>query len=474
MQQFDLCVIGSGSGNSLIDERFAGWKIALIDENPVFGGTCLNRGCIPTKMFTAAADRAGSAHPVHDLGVSLSLVNADWDAIRDRVFGRIDPISESGLEWREQSENVTVFRQRASFVDAHTIQVGDEMITADQFVIAAGSRPRLLEVPGVEDEAIAAHIHTSDDIMRLEALPKSMVIVGGGYVAAEFAHVFSALGTQVTVVQRSDVMLRQHDREVSERFTELLSRTVAVQLNQHVVAIEPGERPSEVTVVANDRNGVEYTYEAEQVLVAVGRVPNADSLNLEAAGVGLTATGVISVDANQRTSAPNIWAIGDIANTYELKHVANHEARIVQHNLLHPDDLIKSDHRYVPAAVFSDPQVASVGATEQQLLEWGRQYVKAVQPYSTVAYGWAVEDSGHFVKLLADPTSWRLLGAHIIGPQAANLIQPLIQAITFGQDIREVARGQYWIHPALMEVVENALLSVQNQPVPPALTATGE
>lgn len=469
MQHFDLCVIGSGSGNSIIDERFDGWKVALVDENPVFGGTCLNRGCIPTKMFATAADQVTGARRAAKLGVAVDVISADWGGIKDRIFDRIDPISEAGLDWREQAENVTVFRSRASFIDEHTLQVGDEQITADRFVIAAGSRPRPLDVPGVEDESLAAHLQSSDTIMRLDSLPERLVIVGGGFVAAEFAHIFASLGSQVTVIQRSDVLLRTHDHDISQRFTELLSQEVAVRLNQRVVALEPGDRDGEVVVVTNDRNDVEYLYEADQVLVAVGRIPNADLLNVGAAGIGVTPTGVISVDATQLTSAANIWAIGDVANDYALKHVANHEARVVQHNLLHPEQPISSDHRYVPSAVFSDPQVASVGATEEQLREWGRPFVKAIQPYSTVAYGWALEDSDHFVKLLADPASRRLLGAHIIGPQAATLIQPLIQAITFGQDVQQVARGQYWIHPALAEVVENALLSLLNQEPPAAI-----
>lgn len=460
MQHFDLCVIGSGSGNSLIDERFAHWQVALVDDNAAFGGTCLNRGCIPTKMFVVPADLAASVDEAKRLGVQLGSAKADWPAIRDRIFGRIDPASASGLAWREQSSNVTVFRERARFIDAHTLQVGDETISADRFVIAAGSRPRTLDAPGMDDESIAAHVHTSDTIMRLDALPSSLVIIGGGYIAAEFAHVFASFGTHVTIVQRSGALLRQEDAEVSQRFTELLGQRARVRLNQHVVALEPGERAGEVVVVTNDRNEVEYAYEAQAVLVATGRVPNGDTLNLEAAGVSVDKSGLIRVDATQRTSVPNIWALGDVSSKWALKHVANHEMRVVAHNLIYPESPIESDHRFVPHAVFSSPQIASVGATEQQLIDWGRPYAKAVQPYGSVAYGWALEDEQHFVKLLADPGSWHLLGAHIIGPQAATLIQPLVQAMSFGLDVKQMARGQYWIHPALTEVIENALLAL--------------
>lgn len=474
MRHFDLCVIGSGSGNSLIDERFAHLDVALIEKG-TFGGTCLNVGCIPTKMFVLPADLANSTHLAQRLGVDLALRDVHWREVRDRIFARIDPISEAGLDWRVQSGNVTVFHETAHFVDEHTLQVGEEQITADQIVIAAGSRPHLITVPGIDDERLRSRIHTSDTIMRLDEVPHHLVIVGGGYIAAEFAHIFSACGSHVTLLHRNDRLLRREDADIARRFTELLSDRVQVRMNQEVTAFEPPEEGDEgLIVVASDINDVEYLYEADAVLVATGRVSNSDTLNLEAAGVGVTGLGLIRVDAHQRTSVPHIWALGDVSSKWQLKHVANAEMRTVQHNLLHPNDLVETDHRFVPHAIFSDPQIASVGATEQQLLDWGRPYVSATQEYGTVAYGWALEDGDHFVKLLADPGTWHLLGAHIIGPQAPSLIQPLIQAMSFGQDVRQLARGQYWIHPGLPEVVENALLSLLDAGRPVELEASFE
>lgn len=458
MQHFDVAVIGSGTGNSLIDERFSGLQVALIDGNEEFGGTCLNRGCIPTKMFVLPADHAVSPEEAARLGVQLRFEGADWPGIRDRIFGRIDPISMGGLGYRDRSGNVTVFRSHTSFVDAHTLQVGDDRISADQIVIATGSRPHLLDVDVPED--LKSRIHTSDDIMRLDRLPRRLVILGAGFVAAEFSHVFSGLGSEVTVINRSDVVLRGEDEDVSHAFAKVLSTRVRLRLNQSVDAIEHG--PSgDVQVVTTDRNGVEYVYFAEAVLVATGRVRNSDSLNLDAAGVEVREGGQIRVDAQQRTSVPHIWAMGDVSSDHLLKHVSNAEMRTVQHNLVALEtDLVETDHRYVPHAVFSYPQIAGVGATEQQLRDWGTPYVVAHQRYSDVAYGWAMEDEGNFVKLLADPRNWRLLGAHIMGPQASTLIQPLIQAMSFGLSVSDMARGQYWIHPALPEVVENALLGL--------------
>ena len=464
MQHFDIAVIGSGSGNSIIDERFSHLDVALIEDNPVFGGTCLNRGCIPTKMFVVAAESAMAPRQAARLGVDLDFKGADWPAIRDRV---IDPISAAGREWRRNGPGVTLFEGHASFVDAHTLLVGDVQISADQIVIATGSRPRPLsiEVP----EELRSRFYTSDDVMRIAELPRRLIVLGGGFVACEFAQIFAGLGSQVTQINRSEVLLRGEDHEVSEAFKEEQAKFVNLILNQKISAAETGP-DGEVLVITTDRNGVEYEYLADAVLVATGRVRNSDSLNLAAAGVEVGPGGQIRVDKYQRTSQPGIWALGDVSSNYLLKHVANAEARTVAANLLAGDgDLVATDHRYVPHAVFTDPQIASVGATEQQLREWGTPYVVARQRYADVAYGWALEDEGHFVKLLADPRTWHLLGAHIIGPQAATLIQPMIQAMSLGNTVQELARGQYWIHPALPEVLENALLGLLKEAAPKEL-----
>lgn len=462
MRHFDLCVIGSGTGNSIIDKRFREWDVALVERSQTFGGTCLNAGCIPTKMFVYPADLARLADDAGRLGVQSAPATLEWAAVRDRVFGRIDPISASGAEWRERpGSNVTLFRDEARFVAPKTLQVGDEAISADHVVIATGSSPRKLDVPGADDPQVAARLHTSEDIMRLPEAPRSLIIIGGGYVAAEFAHVFAACGTKVTILNRSATLLRREDAEIAARFTEVMSERVHVRLRQRVVGFDTGLREGRVVVITNDDDGLEYLFEADEVLLASGRVPNSADLNCAAAGVDVDDDGFVVVDPYQRTTAPGVFALGDVSSKDMLKHVANAEGRVVTHNLLHPDDLKRIDRRFVPHAVFSEPQVASVGLTEQQAIERGTPYVVATKPYADVAYGWAMEDTRHFAKLLADPGSRQLIGAHIIGPQASTLIQPLIQAMTFGLDVPSMARGQYWIHPALTEVVENALLELK-------------
>jgi mycothione reductase len=386
-----------------------------------------------------------------------------WTDVRDRIFGRIDPIAAGGRDYRRNhadNANVTVYEGQARFTGERQLVVtpnsggAPETITARQVVLAAGSRPRVPDVDGITETGY----HTSDTVMRMAELPSSMIIVGTGFVAAEFAHVFSAFGVAVTLIGRSGALLRHEDVDISNRFTELAARRWDVRLNRKEIGVE---RSADGQVVLHlDGPDGQESVQADDLLVAVGRLPNSDLLDLAATGVELTEDGYVAVDEFQRTTAEGIWALGDICSPHQLKHVANHEAKVVRHNLLHPDGPVTADHRFVPHAVFTSPQIASVGLTEQEAVLRDIPFVVSTQDYAGIAYGWAMEDTTGFAKLLADPGTGQLIGAHILGPQASTLIQPLIQAMTFGLDAATMARGQYWIHPALPEVVENALLNL--------------
>ena len=461
MPHYDLVIVGTGSGNSILGPRFAGWKTAIVEKG-VFGGTCLNVGCIPTKMFVHTADLAATPSLSSRFGVDETLDRVRWTDVRDRIFGRIDPIAEGGREYRkthEDNANVTVFEGQGRFTGHKELTVSfpdgraDEVITADRFVLAAGGRAVVPDVPGLSE----VRHHTSDTVMRLGELPRRMVILGSGFIAAEFAHVFASFGVEVTLVARSGALLRGEDADISARFTELAAQRFDVRLDSKTVRVRPSG--TGVALELEGPHGAE-TVEADELLVAVGRRPNSDLLDVAATGVTTTDDGHVVVDDHQRTAVEGIYALGDISSPHELKHVANHEARVVQHNLLNPDSPIEADHRFVPHAVFTSPQIAGVGLTEQQARERGVRYVTSTQDYAGIAYGWAMEDTSGFAKLLADPDTGQLIGAHIIGPQASTVIQPLIQAMSFGIDAKSLARGQYWIHPAMPELIENALLNL--------------
>ncbi|MEO9200258.1 MAG: FAD-dependent oxidoreductase [Antricoccus sp.] len=354
---------------------------------------------------------------------------------------------------------MTVFKGKATFVGPKTLDTGTgETITAERIVIAAGGHPQMLDVPGLDQPDPDHGIHTNDSIMRLTDLPERIIIVGGGYIAAEFANVFGGLGSAVTWIQRSERLLRSQDETISTRYTELAAAKYDLRLGARPIKAE--QVGDEVQLTCASAEG-EFMVSAPVVLVAIGRVPYANDLDVKAAGVAQHDDGRIKVDSYQQTSVEGIFALGDISSDFQLKHVANREAKTVKYNLAHPESMMSTDHRVVPFAVFSHPQIASFGATEQQLKAAGAKYLVKVQDYGDVAYGWAMEDKTGIVKLLADPSTRQLLGAHIMGHEASMLIQPLIQGAQFNQTVDQIATEQYWIHPALTEVIENALLGLE-------------
>ncbi len=462
MTHYDLVVIGTGSGNTIVNHRFADWKVAFV-ERGVFGGTCLNKGCIPTKMFVHTADVAATPAGSARYGVDEELLGVRWPEVRDRIFGRIDPISGAGSEYRHHNENVTMYEGTGRFTGVKELAVEGKdgqtsVLTADRFVLAVGSRPIVPSIPGLEETGF----HTSDTIMRLEELPRRLAILGGGFVAAEFAHVFASFGVEVTLIGRSERLLRQEDADISEAYTEIARTKYDVRLNHETVRV--ARRPDGSILLGMLCPDGSDEVIVDELLVAVGRTPNADLLNLEATGVEVDHEGRVVVDDYMQTAVDGIYALGDVTSPHQLKHVANHEARVVKHNLLDPDNRIQADHRFIPHAVFSSPQIASVGLTEKEAEDQGIDYVVSTQKYADIAYGWAMEDTTGFAKLLADPTTGQLLGAHIMGPQAPTVIQPLIQAMAFGLGAYEMARNQYWIHPAMPELIENALLNLPLKP----------
>jgi mycothione reductase len=456
-------VVGTGSGNTIVTKQFADWKVAIV-ERGTFGGTCLNVGCIPTKMFVHTADLAAVPSESSRFGIDEKVTAVHWPEIRDRIFGRIDPISASGSEYRRHhanNANVTLYEGTGRFTAEGELTVTraddgqTEVLTADRFVLAAGSRPIVPFIPGL----VETGFHTSETVMRLEQLPRRLAIIGSGFVAAEFAHVFSSLGVEVTVIARSDLMLRHEDKEIATRYTELAVQRYDVRLNHDTVRVL--RRPDGAIALEMLSPSGPAELVVDEILVAVGRTPNSDILNVGSTGIELGEDGRVVVDEFQETAVEGIYALGDLCSPYQLKHVANHEARVIRHNLLHPDDRIDSDHRFVPHAVFGSPQVASVGLTEEEAVEQGIRYVVGREAYADIAYGWAMEDTTGFAKILADPDTGQLLGCHVIGPQASTVIQPVIQAMSFGLDAHTMARGQYWIHPAMPELIENALLNLK-------------
>jgi mycothione reductase len=447
VRHHDLLIIGTGSGNSIIGPEHDDLDIAIV-ERDLFGGTCLNRGCIPSKMYVYAADLAELARTGPALGVDTRFHGADWKAIRDRVFDRIDPIAAGGEAYRKRLDHVTVYQGNGHF-DV------DETISADQVVLAAGARVAIPDVPGLRD----VPFHTSDTIMRIDELPEHLVVFGGGYIAAELAHVFGALGVRITIVARGETMLSFEDDDIRMRFTEVYRRRPGFEVltSTQVLAARNG---GEGIVLDVSIDGDHRSLTGDMLLVATGRVPNSDELVVAATGVDTSVLGFVVTDEHLRTTAPGVWALGDICNPAMLKHAANADARVIAHNVVHPDDLRVADRRFLPHAVFGHPQVASVGATERALSAADVPISVSLKPYASAAYGWAMEDTESLCKLIAHRHTRQLLGAHIVGPQASTLLQQLVQGMRFDLTVDQMARDQYYIHPAPSEVIEQALLDL--------------
>ncbi len=337
MAHFDLVIIGTGSGNSIPGPEFDHWSIAMVEDG-LFGGTCLNVGCIPTKMFVHPAELADASRHGATLNIDSHLDAVDWPGMRDRIFGRIDGIEAAGRAYREgpKCPNITVFAGRGVFtgdrrlhVDLHDGSATE--ITADRFVLAAGSSAVIPDLPGLSDRTVP--FHTSDTVMRMDDLPASVIILGGGYIAAEFGHIFSSFGVRVTQLTRGPELLRSQDAEIAAAFTREASARYEVLLDTQ--AEKAGQTASGVELQVNTPTGPR-TIEAETLLVAVGRRPNGERLGVAATGVELDGQGRVVVDEYQRTRVDGIFALGDISAAHQLKHVANHEARVVKHNLAHP------------------------------------------------------------------------------------------------------------------------------------------
>ncbi len=450
-ENFDLIIVGSGSGNSIPD-YLSDWNIAIV-ERGVYGGTCLNVGCIPSKMFVLPADAALSAQRASKMNIDAQYNGVDFPALRDRVFGRIDSISEGGREYRATgSKNVTLFEGTARFAGDKLLEVDmnegpQRLITAPNVLLAAGARPVTPPIPGL----VETGFHTSDTIMRLPDLPKRLGIIGGGFIAVEMGHVFSAFGTEVTMMNRSNGLLRGFDKDIAERFTEVFGERVDLRTGHVPTKVE---RTDEGIVITQGGEKIVV----DELLVATGREPNSDLLDAKSGGLECHDHGTVVVDDTMATNVDGVWAIGDIANSYQLKHLANAEAAVAFWNIAHPDQIRHQSYKAVPGAVFSNPQVASVGLTEQDAEAQGIPFNVGKRDYAGTAYGWAIVDETSFAKVLVSSETGLIIGAHILGPQAATLIQPLIQAMEFGQKAEDVAHAVFYIHPALTEVVENALL----------------
>jgi mycothione reductase len=491
LQKFDLIVIGSGSGLDVAIAAYQhGLRVAVIEKGRM-GGTCLNRGCIPSKLLIHSADVAETIKSAHVFGLKVEGFSVDFHSIVEQVNGIIDIQSDKIRKSFEGKENPKLLANECKFVGEKIISIegnggghhncidnaNDEktiMITADKILIASGTRPRIPEINGLKDSGYI----TSDEALRLNKQPKVLTIIGGGYIACELAHFFGALGTKINIIQTRDVLIPDEDEEISKKFTEIFSKKFNVYLGYDTTFVSKDNNNSSIFHVnAKNASGKQIDLESDELLVAAGRIPNSDRLDLEKTGIKINKKGYINTDRYLETNVKGIFALGDAIGRYLFKHSANYEAEYAFYNILHPDHMIPISYYAMPHAIFSSPQVAGVGFTEQELIKKQQEnnkqndnknntkniidYRKSVYHYIDTAMGLAIKDYDGFVKLLVGKKDGKILGCHIIGSQASILIHEVLAAMRgytddYGDGTIENITKSIHIHPALSEVVARA------------------
>jgi mycothione reductase len=455
MEKFDVLVIGSGSGMIIAAGAVgSGLKTALVESGPL-GGTCLNRGCVPSKMLIHPADVALMIQEAEKVGINATIGSIDFKKITDRMRRVVKEDVDRQVVAIEKDRKLTWIKDVAEFTSNYTITAGEQQVQAEKIFIVSGARPAIPRLKGIEDVKYL----TSDSVLNLESLPKSMIIIGGGYVAAEYGHFFSSLGTAVTIVQKNARMLPDEEAEVSTLLTEEMGKRMKIFTNHE--AIQVMENANAKTVVAKNLiDDQTREFSAEALLVAVGRVPNSDLLKTDKTGVELDKNGFIRVNEYLETRKKNIFAFGDAIGKQMFKHVANYEAQVAWHNATQ-DHKVKVDYTAAPHAVFTHPQVASVGMKQAEAAKAGYKILVGKAYYKDTAQGAAMAEPKGFVKAIVERKTGQILGAHIIGPHASMLIQEITNAMASGdRSFLPIARGMH-IHPAMNEVVQNAFGSLK-------------
>ena len=451
MREFDLIVIGSGSGLDVaLAVAGSGQSVAVVEKGPL-GGTCLNRGCIPSKMLIHSADIMETINTAAQFGIKVKGYEVDFASIVRRVTDDIDHDSAEIEKSLRSSKNPVLFKEECRFVDQKTLWVGNETIKAEKVLIAAGSRAKTPDIKGLKGSGFIA----SDEALRLKAQPKALTILGGGYIAAEFAHFFGSLGTEINIVQRGKLLVPNEDEDVSSQFTHLLSHRYNVLTGYQPVAVSKQGDISEITVESVETKE-QRTLRSDQLLVATGRTPNSDLLDLEKTGVKTDEKGNIVVDQFLETNVKGIFALGDVIGRYPFKHVANYEAQYAYDNIMDPDNKVPVDYTAMPHAIFTSPQIAGVGKTEQQLKAEKAEYLVGGWGYYDTGMGKEIEDQTGFVKFLVDKKTQKILGCHIMGTDASTLIHEVLVAMKSGDGTIRSVTNVVHIHPALSEVVKKA------------------
>lgn len=419
----DLIVIGGGAAGSTVafDAVRQGYSVAMTEEWKV-GGTCLNAGCDPTKTMVRSAEVLHLARTASRFGIEIQDARVDWESLRRRVDEVIDTIRGGDGDRNIRDAGIRLYKDHATFISEHEVVVGSEVLMGDRILIATGSTMQRPKIDGIDDVGFI----TNMEAVALDRLPVSMAIVGGGPIAVEFAQIFARFGVEVTILASREHLLPKEEPELSDRLRTILEQegiqvvagvrvtSARVESGKKVLTWGTGDESAEVAV--------------EEVLLATGRVPNVDQLALDAAGVAYSERG-IDVDATMQTSIPHIFAVGDVTGIYPFTHAADYQARVAIHNLFSVGSPLRADYRVVPWTTFTDPELARVGLTENEAIAGGYAVVSATVPFEDVSRAIVADERAGCVKLVVDRASHEILGGHILGAHAGELIAEVALAM---------------------------------------------
>lgn len=459
MSQYDVAIIGSGPGGYVAAIRSAqlGMKTAIVEKYPVLGGTCLNVGCIPSKALLDSSHHYEDAlkhfeeHGIDisgDIKVNLKQMIARKQSVVDQTT--------KGVQFLMDKNKIEVYEGLGSFKDANhiTIKKGKakaQVIEAKNIIIATGSKPSSLPFITIDKERII----TSTEALTLKEIPKHMIIIGGGVIGLELGQVYKRLGSEVTVVEFMDRIIPGMDGSLSKELMKVLKKQkMKFHLSHKVNAVN--RKGNEITITAEDKKGQEVQFKGDYCLVSVGRRPYTEGLNAEAAGVNLDAQGRVEVNANLQTNISNIYAIGDVVRGAMLAHKAEEEGTMVAELIAGQKPHI--DYNLIPGVVYTWPEVAAVGKTEEQLKEEGIAYKNGQFPMRALGRSRASMDIDGFVKILADKNTDEVLGVHMIGARCADLITEAVTAMEFRASAEDIARMSH-AHPTYAEAVKEAALA---------------
>jgi len=442
--KFDAIAIGSGQAGNPLSAALAdlGWKVALI-ERAELGGSCINTGCTPTKTMVASAQVAHYARDAARWGVRASGVSLDMPAVVARKNQKVQN-GRAGVEKRiDARPNVKLIRGQAKFSGPHQVQVGTEFFESEKIFIDTGTRPAIPHIPGIETVPFL----TNATVMELQVVPEHLLVLGGGYIGLEFGQMFRRFGSRVTIVHNAGRIMPREDADIASALQKVLeAEGVAFRLNITTKRVENRNGAIALTVESGGRTD---TLQASHLLVATGRKPNTDDLGLEAAGVATDARGYVKVNGRLETNVPGVWALGDVKGGPAFTHISYNDYQIVYANLIEGKNL-SIENRYLPYALFTDPQLGRVGITEAEARASGRKFKMGTFPMSSVSRAIERDETAGLMKIIVDAQSDRILGAAILGSEGGETVQ-ILGAMILADAPYTVLKGAVYIHPTLAE-----------------------